>query len=313
MTTRRCVSSFGVAACLMLTFAGSTTAKGDEPAGIVASSGAAWISTGKGQMTRILVDGRITARIPLKNPYASAPVAYRGAVWVTDHGWIYRIAASAKPTMTSYLYPGVSSIAVANRQVWVVEMDRSRILSIDPASGARLAAIHVKGTPLLLYGNGSTTWIMTQPGPVQGTRGRRVLIRIDDVHNRLSSARINLACNAAVALGVTTIWIADPCSNTIRGFNARSGRPIGQSIRVQAPVRLAVTASSLWIATQRGLNFQLVRIDRETRAIKGTTQIRTYPVAVATDGKLVWVVGIDGTVARVSARTGHRLGRDLKI
>ena len=185
------------------------------------------------------------------------------------------------------------------------------VVGIDAESGEIERRIPAGRTPsAVAVGAGGALWLVDADA--------RTVLHV------LPSSRVieTLATGATptdVAFGAGSLWVANgrrlagaqfvgPVATAVARFDAatRTERAairlprVGGSISNLVDNHLAVSADALWAVAP---DFSVVRVDATTGAITATT--RALPAAaVAAGGAGVWVLGIDGAVARLDERSG---------
>jgi DNA-binding SARP family transcriptional activator/ABC-type branched-subunit amino acid transport system substrate-binding protein len=168
-----------------------------------------------------------------------------------------------------------TAVAISDGSVWLLDADARTVSRIDPDSST-----------VSIFATGATpTDLAVGAGGVWVGNGRR------------------LAAGQFVGPVTTSVARIDPVSKTERADVALPRT--GGSLSNQFENRLAATSNALWAVAP---DFSLARIDAKSLAV--TDIVRPFPVqAVATGQAGVWVLGIDGEVARIDDTTGKVVAR----
>ena len=183
------------------------------------------------------------------------------------------------------------------------------LLAIDAASGKQGARTPIGRTPTAVAAGEGSVWLLDADV--------RTVSRFDPEKGTISTFAIG-ATPTDIAVGAGGVWVGngsrrndvgivgpvatsvariDPTSMTERGD---ASLPLdGGAISYLVENHLATTAGALWAVAP---DYSLVRID--AASLRPTHIQRSFPVqAVAAGPAGVWVLGMDGSVARLDERT----------
>jgi DNA-binding SARP family transcriptional activator/ABC-type branched-subunit amino acid transport system substrate-binding protein len=168
-----------------------------------------------------------------------------------------------------------SAIAVRRGIAWIVDADAQTVLRVSP--GGHVDSFSTGSTPTDVAAGANSIWVA----------GGRPLARAQFV--------------GPIATAVAQV---DATTGTNRGATALPLRSSG-ALSNLTENHVAVLGGAVWAVTA---DFAVVRIEGETGAITARTD--AVPAAAVAAGPAgVWVLGVDGTVARLDAETARPVAR----
>ncbi len=224
-----------------------------------------------------------------------------------------RLVASLRPatrlprTQARGVGVGVSphSIAVDRSGLWVTAVGdrtpsfRGTIFRVDTERARVIARLH-PGRAVGLAVSGNALWVVT-------TKGLARLDRRTGEHRALVPTG---RWPRAAAVDGAAVWVVNSAAFTPRRgslvrVDARSNRIVGAPVTLgRAPVALAVSEGSLWVADE--LEGTVTRVAGSTRRIAARIRTGRGPTSVAAGGGAVWIANTGGrTVSRVDPRTNR--------
>lgn len=227
------------------------------------------------------------------------------------------IALAATATCSALVAAGLAVVALRDGDASgsTAAIGEGSVVGIDAESGDVVRRIPAGRTPLALASGGGALWLVDADA--------RTVLRI------VPSSRVveTLATGGTptdIAFGAGSVWVAhgrrlqdtqfigpvatavarlDPTTRTERSEVPL--RRVGGSTSNLVDNHLAVSTDALWAVAP---DFSVVRADAATASITAT--VRDVPAAaVATGAAGVWVLGVDGSVARLDERTGRVVRR----
>ena len=189
------------------------------------------------------------------------------------------------------------------------------LLALDAGSGALRRRIAAGRTPSAITARGGVLWVVDADA--------RTVLRIGEASRVVDTFSTGATATDIVA-GVGSVWVANghplpqaqfvgPVATAVAQLDAATGTVRAQ---IQLPVHgaslsnlvenhVAVRNGAIWAVTP---DYRVVRIAAATGAI--TARSDAVPVAAVAAGPAgVWVLGVDGTVARLDERTARPLLR----
>ena len=189
---------------------------------------------------------------------------------------------------------GAEGVALGKQLVWAVSSKDDTVVRFDRASGQRVGApIGVGEQPIGVHVGDERRLGHEHPGR-HGHPHRRVDLR----GRRRRARRARQPRGVVEAEG--SVWIANSGDGTVTRLDARTGKPIGEPIRVgDDPRELAFGAGSIWVANND--DNTVSRIDAKTGRVTGQPiPVGREPLGVAFGAGSVWVANHgDGTVTRI--------------
>jgi hypothetical protein len=260
---------------------------------VVFSSGASRVSVGARKSTvrfvlpragawryRILVGGRVagagsvrarSANLPGARPYAACAAA--GAFW---------------PAMT---------LAFDFDSLWIACKSQSRILRLDPASGAVRARIRLPRAV-------EATAVATGLGSVWALDARQgTLYRIDPSRNAVVGS-ILLATTRGYNIwtGAGSVWVVDDGAGELMRIDPAGG-VIDRIVVGDGPSDLVFAGHTLWVVNHRDRG--LIRLDTATRTVtRLTTLPGETPERMVRAGGSLWITGRGTDLMRVDETNG---------
>jgi YVTN family beta-propeller protein len=271
---------------------------GNDPAGVAAGAGAAWVAQmGADAVRRIDVGTNEPAGEPIAVGRQPAGMAFgHGALWVTNRGsnTVSRIdPVTNRVIATVAVGTEPRQVAAGATGVWVANFEGETVTRIDPRSNQGVATVRVGKWPGGLAEGPGAIWV--------AVRHEHSLVRIDPVTHRIA-ARIPLGVPLhGVAVGEDAVWVAggegtaavvariDPRSNTVSARIPVDGVLGG----------VAVNPAGVWVS-----NFSsgsVWRIDPRSNTVAGKPlPVGKGPVWITIGEGAVWVSNRrSGTVARI--------------
>lgn len=189
------------------------------------------------------------------------------------------------------------------------------LVAVDASTGAIDRRISVGRTPTAVAAREGAVWLVDADA--------RTLIRFDEATGEVETLSTG-ATPTDVAVGPGTVWVASgmplPAAQFIGPVATTVARldPTTRTERASVPLpyeegdlsnlmenHLAATDDAVWAVTP---DFAVVRIERATGVVTAST--RAVPaIAVAAGGAGVFVLGADGSVARLHERTARPVAR----
>jgi DNA-binding beta-propeller fold protein YncE len=276
------------------------------------------------------------------DPRPNAIAYARGRVWVGSArtGQLIGLPTSgdAKPRRIKLPWNGgTTSIAAGFGSLWVTNGPQSRVVRINPATGALQAdralgsgeadvvaagegavwigrrAINTNDPPSSIvkvdphggktteiqFGQEGVSWITTGGGYVWVPNRRRArLSRISPRTGERKSTPIGLGKHRAV-FGANQIWVTNYDDGTLTQNNRALDNSAPVALSVRGPLGLAYSAGTVWVASQ--LDNAVVRIDPKKGEVTGSPiEVGRTPFAITAHGKSAWVTNLaSATVSRI--------------
>lgn len=182
--------------------------------------------------------------------------------------------AEVQRTLSVGSTPG--AVSAGEGAIWAIDLDGQTVSRVDPESGEAVA-FGTGATPTDLAAGAGAVWV-ANGAPVRGTQSR-----------------------GPVATAVARV---DPGTRTVR---ARIRLPrSGRAATELTEDHIAVEPGAVWAIAP---DFAVVRIDPRTNGIVATIRgIQARAIAAGDAG--VWILGMDGTIARVNRATNRIGARD---
>jgi sugar lactone lactonase YvrE len=271
----------------------STARVSTKQARVVFSNGASRVSVRARQSTlrfalpragawryRILVGRRVVGTGSVRARAASLPGARPHAVCAA--------AGAFWPAMT---------LAVDFDSLWIACKSQSRILRLDPASGAVRARIRLPRAVEI-------TAVATGLGSVWALDARQgTLYRIDPSRNAVvRSVLLATTRGYNIWTGAGSVWVVDDGSGELMRVDP-NGAVIDRIAVGDGPSDLVFAGEILWVVNHRDRG--LVRVDTTTRAV---TRLATLPgetpERLVRAGGSLWITGRGTDLMRVDETTG---------
>ena len=143
-----------------------------------------------------------------------------------------------------------SQLAAGDGALWIGDPDDSVVLEVDPVRERVVRAIGIQAKPMALAFGWGALWVV----------GGDQLVRIDPHYNVTATTRLHQHVPgfgprdvgydtvAAVASNPAGLWVAHTVSALSR-IDPSSGRVLHTTVLDDAPVSMAVTADTVWVAT----------------------------------------------------------------
>jgi hypothetical protein len=207
-------------------------------------------------------------------------------------------------------FAGAGDVVAKGREVWTT--NRTGVVGVQAASGERALRVRTGSDGTHVAAGDGLVWQLA----------RRQLIAIDPRARRVRR-RIGLHQAAyALAAGYDAVWLPSVATDTLRKFDARTGRhrwsvPIGHS-----PTAVAVGAGSVWVASlgswhpgKGGVVVNdgpgvVTRVDPTTGSVLARIDVARGATAIAVGDGAVWALGGRGVRAvdvldRIDPRTNR--------
>jgi DNA-binding beta-propeller fold protein YncE/predicted Ser/Thr protein kinase len=322
-----------VAAVLLLGGGGDNSGGGPSATTTRTSTTAAVTGTAKAAQT-FKVDARPNA------------IAYaRGRVWVGSvrSGRLIGLPAGGKGARRTIKLPwksGTTSVASGFGSLWVTNGDQSRLVRIDPRTGAvqgdrlvgsgeavvvatgegavwvgrradkttdppsSIVKVDPRGgtTKEIPFGEEGVSWVATGGDYVWVPNRRRArLSRIAPASGERKSTSIGLGAHRAV-FGGGSIWVTNYDDGTVTENTRALDNAATIPVDVRGPLGIAYSSNTVWVASM--LDNAVVRIDPKKGSVVGDPiEVGRNPFAIAAHGKSAWVTNLaDGTVTRIDLR-----------
>jgi DNA-binding beta-propeller fold protein YncE len=105
---------------------------------------------------------------------------------------------------------------------------------------------------------------------------------------------------SAIAYDGSSIWVANSGSNNIMKLNTSTGAVSGTYAVGQVPAAMTMSGGSLWVVNRTSGNLSKINITTGA-TIATISGVGTFPNAIASDGRNVWVTTTNtSTVVKVS-------------
>ena len=217
-----------------------------DPRAVAVEHGYVWIVEGAtGAVREYTTTGQPVASYQVgTNPSA---IAFGfGAVWVTNQGegTLTRITAGGTKGTRHAIPVGAAPTAVTagDSAVWVANRGFNTITPVDPRTLRPGPSIHVGAGPVSIATAGGRVWVADA---LDGT-----VDRIAPATGTVTGTRVG-QLPAAVAAGPDSVWVGNVGDGTVARLDPRTGQVSGHPLFVgSAPYGLALTGSTLWVATQ---------------------------------------------------------------
>jgi streptogramin lyase len=172
--------------------------------------------------------------------------------------------------------------------------------------------VPIGGYANLVAAGDGRVWTLVTRGP----GGPRAVIGIDSRTGAVTRWPYAGSEEARIRVGGGAVWLADPQSRTLTRFAAATGRSLFLRLfaRRGGPREIAVGQSALWAIPAEGGD--LAQLDLETGAVRRRLVVSDVDelADVAVAGGQVWLTtGDDGTLLRVSARSGRPLSVPMRL
>jgi hypothetical protein len=207
-------------------------------------------------------------------------------------------------------FAGAGDVVAKDREVWTT--NRTGVVGVQAVSGERALTVSTGSDGTQVAAGDGFVWQLA----------RRQLIAIDPLTRRVRR-RIGLHQAAyALAAGYGAVWLPSIATDTLRKFDARTGRhrwsvPVGHS-----PSAVAVGADSVWVASlgswHSGKGGVVVndgpgvvtRVDPTTGSVLARIDVARGATAIAVGDGAVWALGGRGVRAadvldRIDPRTNR--------
>jgi len=187
-------------------------------------------------------------------------------------------------------------IAGHESTIWVTDLRRNEILTIDATTNTILSRTNVGSSPCAItYRDGYL---------FDAERNVRFLVKRDaDTLVEVGEALVSRGQIWDVDAGADSIWFVDRDSGRAVRVNPATNESVAV-VAVGAPASgIAVTAAAVWVAAE-GVD-EVVRIDPATNEVVARIASGDGPLWVAADETAVWVTHVDGSLAKIDAVTNE--------
>jgi streptogramin lyase len=229
-------------------------------------------------------------------PYPQYAVAYGGgSVWVACPRLeaVQRIDPLSGRVVARIAFPGirVHTVAASDDAVWAIALPDSTGQRIDPATSRVAARVPFGVEVPYLWTGARALWIADDGG--------RAIVRVDPATNRVVGRYPVGDGPAGFATDGRRVWILNHRENSLDRIDVVSGtvtrlaNGLGPA-DTSAAERMALAGGALWV-TGRGLD--LLRLDPDTGALLGRTEIGAAGIDVAASAGSVWVASYEVAAA----------------
>jgi streptogramin lyase len=187
-------------------------------------------------------------------------------------------------------------IAVHESTVWVTDLRRNEILTIDAATDTILSRTSTGSSPCAIaYRDGFL---------FDAERNVRFLVkRSAETLAEVGEALVSRGQIWDVDASADSIWFVDRDSGRAVRVDPETNTPVAV-VEVGAPASgIAITAGAVWVAAE-GVD-EVVRIDPATNEVVARTASGDGPLWIAADESAVWVTHVDGSLAKIDAATNE--------
>ena len=216
-----------------------------DPRAVAIAYGYVWVvDAATGTVHQYTATGQAIGRPYDVGNEPSAIASGFGALWVTNEadGTLTRIAAETGKIHTIPVGASPSAVVAGDREVWVANRKFNSITSVDPRTLHPAHPITVGAGPASIAATQGRIWVADA---LDGT-----LDRIVPLTGAVTGAQVG-QLPAAVAAGAGGIWVGSAVDATVARIDPHTGQPIGHPLYIgSAPTGLALTGSTLWVATQ---------------------------------------------------------------
>jgi serine/threonine-protein kinase len=230
------------------------------------------------------------------------------AVWVaTRAGDAVMIDRRTNRTIGEPIHVGgaPSSIAVAFGSVWVADARRATLVQIKHHSIRR--RIPVGPRPADVTAADGFVWVASESEN-----------RVDRIDPFGSPPQVEAHAPVgggphALAIGDGGVWAASIFGGTLTEVDPGRPQVVGKPVTVGGePADVATAPGYVWVVDNQ--NNRLVRVLPRTLRVTARVKVGPRPRGLSQGLGYLWVAnGGDGTVWRVDASTGERVGRPIKV
>jgi predicted Ser/Thr protein kinase len=262
-----------------------------------------WVGSARSdRLIGIPADGKganRTLRLPWHGGTTSIAAGF-GSLWVTN-GSQSRVVRINPVTgaMQGDRAVGTGEAVVVATGEGAVWVGRRAIKSTDPPSS--IIKVDPRGgkTTEIPFGEEGVSWIATGGNYVWvPNRRRQKLSRITPRTGERKSATIGGGKHRAV-FGANQVWVTNYDDGTVTQNNRALDNPAPVAVGVSGPLGIAFSANTVWVASQ--LDNSVVRIDPAKGEVVGRPiEVGRSPFAIAAHGKSAWVTNLAGaSVTRI--------------
>jgi hypothetical protein len=296
----------------------STTARGRPSAvvgriridgfaeGLTFGAGALWMAAGDRLLRIDPVSGRVAARIPIaQKDSGPAGVAFgAGAVWVpvAVPGSVWRVDPASNKVVARIplgeSLAGFIGVTASDDMVWITsgeQQDGQRggiLIRVDPHRNRVTARLPLPGVPSDVAANRSSVWVATTSGQVLVVEpGRGRIVGAVDTGGPLGFTQ-------TVALGPSSVWLADPLAKVVLRVDPASLRVVAH-VATGPVTALTVGSNAVWAVGPRGI-LRLDPSSNRVTAMLPATELNGV-LMVTTGGDWLWAGGA-GMLAKVDPR-----------
>jgi streptogramin lyase len=239
----------------------------------------------------------------------------RGGVWVTSYRSrrLTRVDSRSNKSTSPVTVPrGATAITAGFGSLWVANQPTASVTRVG------LTSKHSVGTPIgvgpgrpfVLAKSSSGIWAGNRAG-AKGDPASQAVVRIDPRTGEVAP-RIPIPLGVQdVAIGFGAVWVTNRQRRSVERIDLQTSVPKLVAL-ARAPGQLAIGGGFVWVANPH--DDTVTRIE-PTTLHKATISVGRGPshVAVGKDGS-VWVTNsADSTLTRIDARSGTRVGPELKL
>jgi DNA-binding beta-propeller fold protein YncE len=268
---------------------------GSRPAGIAYAGGDLWVmSPGQDRLTRIeAATGHELAQHTLIGAGGKSIVSDGDAVWVAAKraGELLRIdARSGRITIRVRPPSPPEAIAAGPDGVWIATSAGDRLLHYDPTGRQLLGTVpQAHGVTALTLGDGAV-WV--------AERTQALLARIDPGTGKVTALAPLPGVADALHYGGGYVWATFSARDEIARIDPAS-RDVVTTSGGHTPTQVITAGGRLFVASRN--DHAVLVIDPRNVALLGSpVKVGLNPYALATDGRSVWVTGLENTVTRVA-------------
>jgi streptogramin lyase len=249
-------------------------------------------------------DKAITETVTVGRSPSQINVGHK-AIWVTSRvpGTLTRIDPVTRHATPVSLGDVPNDLAVGGTGAWIANTGNLQHVALEPLESASIVESYPIASP------GADMHVAISPGAVWVVVTGESVFRVDPDHPR-DMTKVTVTQNPTdIAVGHGVLWVLDQ-TGEIQGFDARSGKALGNPINVETGENAEITlgADALWYGVRGGT--ALVRIDPATGEQRNITLPSGY-VDMGVGRDEVWVLmdgGADrGSLAPIDAATGRLL------
>lgn len=225
-----------------------------------------------------------------------------GAVWVADRsGSLVEIDPAVNEVVARIPLPGSpTGIAIGDGSVWVSVASEAggRVFRVDAESHEVVARISVGHGPGPVAVTEAGVWV------VNSSDGGSLSL-IDLSTNTVIQTTQNLGANRCLLEVDSTLWVCADASSLLR-VDEVTGAQLARIEMDGEPTSVVAYRGAIWVSLNHSGEAgappgDLIRVDPETSAAEPVkVVVGEAPVAMATDGNVIWVASFSsGTIERI--------------